>query len=218
MEAEFWHQRWQNNRIGFHQESINPYLQAHWSRLNLAAGSLVFVPLCGKSRDMIWLAEQGYAVTGVEISELAVGAFFEEQGLTPTVTRTPRFQRWQHDGLTILCGDFFDLTADDTGQIQGIYDRAALIAFPADQRRHYARHLTGLLPETLVGLLITLDYPPLEMEGPPFAVTDEELRSLFPVEFKLERVAGRNCLNDSPRFRERGVSRLIETAYALQRG
>lgn len=218
MEAEFWHQRWQNNRIGFHQESINPYLQAHWTRLNLPAGSHVFVPLCGKSRDMAWLAGQGYAVTGVEISELAVAAFFEEQGLTPTVTHTPRVQRWQHGSLTILCGDLFDLTADDIGQMQGLYDRAALIAFPADQRRCYVRHLTGLLPETLVGLLITLDYPPLEMEGPPFAVADAELRALFPVEFKLEMVACRDCLNDSPRFRERGVSRLIETAYALQRG
>ena len=218
MEAEFWHRRWQDNRIGFHQESINAYLQAHWSRLNLPAGAHVFVPLCGKTRDMAWLAEQGYAVTGVEISELAVAAFFDEQGLTPTVTCTARFQRWRHGSLTILCGDFFNLAVHDTGQIQGLYDRAALIAFPADQRKRYVQHLIGLLPETLVGLLITLDYPPLEMEGPPFAVTDEELRALFPVDFKLEMVAGRDCLNDSPRFRERGISRLMETAYSVQRG
>jgi thiopurine S-methyltransferase len=31
---------------------------------------------------MIWLAEQGHRVVGVELSQIAVAAFFRENGLT----------------------------------------------------------------------------------------------------------------------------------------
>ena len=45
------------------------------SALGLAKGAAVLVPLCGKSLDLVWLAEQGHAVIGVELAE----AFVKEQ-------------------------------------------------------------------------------------------------------------------------------------------
>ncbi len=78
MNAEFWHSRWQEKRIGFNQSAVNPLLINYFKQLNLPAGSLVFVPLCGKSIDMAWLAAQGYDVVGVELVETAVQAFFTE--------------------------------------------------------------------------------------------------------------------------------------------
>ncbi len=81
MEPAFWHKRWADNQIGFHQGQVNSYLQTHWPALGLETGSRVLVPLCGKSLDLVWLAGQGYRVLGVELSRRAVEDFFREHGL-----------------------------------------------------------------------------------------------------------------------------------------
>ena len=85
MKAEFWLERWQRNEIGFHQGEINAHLQDYWDRVGLKEGGEVFVPLCGKSNDMLWLRAQGHRVLGVELSPLAVEAFFVENQLKPEV-------------------------------------------------------------------------------------------------------------------------------------
>ncbi len=52
--------------------------------LELPANSRVLVPLCGKTIDMLAIAEYGYFVTGVELSELAVKDFFESNNIPVT--------------------------------------------------------------------------------------------------------------------------------------
>src|SRR5574340_1608572 len=146
MKKDFWLERWERKEIGFHQDEINPYLRQYWQELHLARGSEVFVPLCGKSRDMLWLREQGHAVLGVELSPLAAQAFFEENGLSPQRTRGERFDSYEADGIRILCGDFFDLDRDDLAGVKAVYDRASLIALPPEMRERYARHLESILP------------------------------------------------------------------------
>ncbi len=70
MTPDFWLERWQNHEIGFHMPQVQPALGKHWPRLNVAKGATVFVPLCGKSLDMAWLADEGYRVIGAELSEM----------------------------------------------------------------------------------------------------------------------------------------------------
>ncbi len=65
MDKQFWIEKWHANEIGFHQEDVNPYLQTWWDKLQINPGGTVFVPLCGKSRDMLWLLKQGYKVIGI---------------------------------------------------------------------------------------------------------------------------------------------------------
>jgi thiopurine S-methyltransferase len=84
LQQEFWHERWQQNEIGFHDKEINEHLQQYWPAFNIALNSRIFVPLCGKSKDLLWLLAQGYEVIGVELSPLAVQAFFDENGLSAT--------------------------------------------------------------------------------------------------------------------------------------
>ena len=79
MQPEFWHDRWQRNQIGFHQEQVNPCLERLWPQLELPRGARVLVPLCGKSLDLSWLAASGFEVLGVELSQTAVEQFFSEQ-------------------------------------------------------------------------------------------------------------------------------------------
>lgn len=213
MDAAFWLARWRENRIGFHQQQINPYLTNHLSALQLAPGDSVFVPLCGKSCDMLWLRDQGYSVLGVEISELAVAAFFAENRLKATRERRGAFIAWCAPGITLLQGDYFDLTPADLGGIAAVYDRAALIALPAGDRPRYSAHLLSLLPATARVLLVTLEYDQREMQGPPFSVPTREVQTLFDTRFDVQLLA-REDRAEGPPDRGAGLS-MTEKAYLL---
>lgn len=215
MNRDFWLERWERKETGFHQDEINPCLRQHWPELHLAEGSEVFVPLCGKSRDMLWLREQGHAVLGVELSPLAVQAFFEENGLSPQRTKGERFDSYEADGIRILCGDFFDLRRDDLAKVEAVYDRASLIALPPEMRERYARHLLNILPPATQILLVTLDYPQTEMSGPPFAVSAAEVEALYRRHAGIRLLAQLDVLEQNPRFRERGLSKLQENIFLL---
>ncbi len=217
MEPQFWHERWQQNLIGFHQEEVNPYLRQHLPQLALAPNSLVFVPLCGKSRDLHWLAEQGLRVIGVELSPIAVEAFFRESDLEFERDRFGSFERWRAGTVTILCGDYFQLSPEDLDGVAAVYDRASLIALPPPMRRDYVAHLETLLPANVQGLLVTIDYPADTMQGPPFAVGDAEVRSLYAAGFDIELLEDLDALAASPRFRERGITELRERVYRFCR-
>ncbi|WP_260293059.1 thiopurine S-methyltransferase [Sedimenticola hydrogenitrophicus] len=216
MDKKFWHERWENNQIGFHQQEINSYLQQFWSRLQLPAGATVFVPLCGKSRDMLWLLEQGYRVLGIEISPIAVADFFRENGLAPEVTSQDGIARWSCDELVILCGDFFTLRAADVAHCGAVYDRASLIAMPPAMRPAYAEKLQSLFPAARPILLVSMEYPQQQMDGPPFSVQEVEVHGLYAGRFTIENILTRDILDDSPRFRNRGVTAMRERVYLLR--
>jgi thiopurine S-methyltransferase len=189
MEHQFWLERWEQNQIGFHQAEINRYLSEHWQQLGLPDGAPVFVPLCGKSLDMLWLREQGHAVLGIELSEKAVSAFFEENSIPAEVHREGSFSTYIGEGLRLLSGDFFALKPGDLEGIHAVYDRAALIALPPEMRQHYAQHMAELLPAGAHILLVTMEYPEGTLEGPPFSVEEEEVHTLFGDLFTVERQA-----------------------------
>lgn len=216
MQAEFWHSRWKNNQIGFHQSQVNAYLQQHWPALAVPAGGRVLVPLCGKSLDMLWLAGQGLQVLGVELSERAVEDFFSEHQLVPQVSQSGPFKVFRCEDIEIRCGDFFALTAEDVKGCTALYDRAAVIALPGEMRKRYVEHLQAILPVTAKGLLITLDYDQSQLDGPPFAVTDPEVQALFAAWHPLE-LASHDVLGESPKFQQAGASHLLERVYRLQR-
>jgi thiopurine S-methyltransferase len=215
MEKDYWQERWKQEETGFHQNEVNPYLRQYWQELHLAAGSEVFVPLCGKSRDMSWLSEQGYAVLGVETSAVAVQAFFKENGYTPNHATSEKFDRYDANSIRILCGDFFDLSKHDLAKISAVYDRASLIALPPEMRERYTHHLLNILPPAAQILLITLDYPQQEMAGPPFAVSANEVEALYHERFTIRPLSQLDVLAQEPRFQERGLSRLNEGVFLL---
>ena len=213
MHADFWHERWDLNQIGFHQGHTNHYLQQFWANLNLAEGATVFVPLCGKTQDLLWLRAQGLQVLGVELSPIAARDFFAENGLTPTISQQGAFERWEYDGLSILVGDFFDLQAQDVAHCQAVYDRAALIALPPVMRQAYAEQVERLLRVPM--LVITMEYAQSEMAGPPFAVLEPEIRQLYEPTFTVTNLFRAETLRENSGFRQRGLSALAEGVYQL---
>lgn len=216
MEHEFWHRRWASNEIGFHQGSVNQYLHDHWSELAGDSREAVFVPLCGKSHDMWWLHDLGHPVLGVELSDIACKDFFREAGEKAQVHPGQPFTRFRHDDLELWCGDFFQLVQDDLRHIRLVYDRAALIALPAEMRRRYVRHLQAILPEQCRILLITLDYRG-EPSNPPFNVSHEEVRELYGPDFSIECLRTNILPRDHPFVRRRGLDTASENVFRLTR-
>lgn len=178
MDPDFWHARWTNNQIGFHEGKPNALLERHFSRLALARGARVFVPLCGKSRDIAWLLDQGFAVAGAELSRIAIEQLFDELGVAPVLSEDGALTRFSAPALDIFVGDIFNLSAATLGPVDAVYDRAALVALPRPLRARYAAHLveiTAAAPQ----LVICFDYDQSLADGPPFAVSETEVRTLY---------------------------------------
>lgn len=204
----FWHNKWKSDKIGFHRDSYHSSLVKYWADLNLATGTTVFVPLCGKTTDMIWLAEQGHSVIGNELSAIAARDFFLENSIEYTISKSGKFQKYQGDVYTILVGDFFALTKADIRDVKAVYDRASLIALPTKMRQEYVEHLKSMLNNGTEILLITLAYDQASMDGPPFSVTPDEVRNKFEIWCKV------NLLETSPPEDFRGTN-AHETVYKL---
>ena len=214
MKADFWHNRWENNLTGFHLDEVNPYLKANWASLNLKAGARVFVPLCGKSLDLIWLAAQGYEVVGIELSPLAVEAFFTENNLTAEHQKIGNLEYWQAENISLFCGDFFALTTEILGQVDAVYDRASLIALPPVMRQDYAVKLTELA-QSAPKLLVTLEYEQSKMDGPPFSVSKNEVQALYQANYQVKQLSAQDVLGNNEKFRAKGLDYMNECIYQL---
>jgi len=232
MELGFWNERWERGETGFHQSVLNPYLGYYYGEKGANLGQRkrlkVFVPLCGKSLDMYWLLQNGYSVVGVECSEIAVRSFFEnhelsyrcveyENHIKYVAEESKKGRAHENSSLEIIQGDFFDLKRSDIGDITDVFDRASLIALPQEMRRRYVKKVAELQKRDTRSLLVTLAYNQDEMDGPPFSVSEEEVHELYNNKFKVEKLAGKEVIENEPRFQQRGLTALTETAYKLTR-
>lgn len=215
MDPAFWRSRWEQGQIGFHQGEYHPLLVRHAERLSEAGR--VLVPLAGKTRDMHFLLEQGHRVVGVELVEDAVRAFFEEAGWTPEVSQAVGHPVYRAQGVELHVCDFFSLTPGHIGAIDAVYDRAALIALPPDLRARYAAHLASLAPPASGVLMITIDYDPTQMNGPPFSVPPSEVEAIFGGPFEIFPLETSEEAADAANLARRGVGALREHALWLRR-
>ncbi|MBM7073819.1 thiopurine S-methyltransferase [Shewanella sp. 202IG2-18] len=210
-----WHDRWEQGRIKFHKPDFNPNLVEYWTTLCPNSEASTFVPLCGKSLDLLYLAQQGHNVIGCELVELGIKAFFEENQLSPQITQIDELNRWQALSFTIYQGDYFKIPAANINA-EYLYDRAALIALPKDIRAQYVANLTKVAPNLKAGLLITLEYDQAQYDGPPFSVPQSEVFELFGAEFDVVELARHVTTDKPPVMRENDVE-LVEVVYKLER-
>ncbi|MBL9133875.1 MAG: thiopurine S-methyltransferase, partial [Verrucomicrobiaceae bacterium] len=178
MKAEFWHQRWKNKEIQFHEQTANPLLVRHIDSLGLTPGSRIFVPLCGKTLDIGWLLARGHRVVGAELSEDAVEQLFAKLGMKPQRRSVDGLIHFHTDGLDIFVGDIFQLRPETLGDVHAVFDRAALVALPEEMRLRYAQHVTAITGG-VSQLLISYEYDQSLQAGPPFAVSENEITAHY---------------------------------------
>ncbi len=217
VDNQHWLDRWKENRIGFHESSINRHLQNCFPGLAPRPGGTVFLPLCGKALDIHWIAQQGYDVVGVELSPIAVEAFFEENELPFERSESDGFGVYESRGIRLLQGDFFDLRAQHLEGCGLVYDRAALIAMSPSIRPRYYQHMLSIIPPESNMLLVTLEYDQAEMSGPPFSVPEDEVRDAYRGAFSIDRLGGADIIDEQPRWRSAGLSALRESVFGLTR-
>lgn len=188
MEPDFWHERWTNNEIGFHQDGVTPLLEKHWNELSVSSSGTVLVPLCGKSQDLLWLAERGLNVIGIELSQTAVESFFTEQNLEAklSVRGDLREYRCVSQPITLYQGDFFALSDKVISASDAVFDRGALIALPQVMRSAYVERFTSNLVKGSEILLVTLEHS--SEKNPPFSLQESDVRELYEGEFAVQRV------------------------------
>jgi len=218
MHSDFWHNKWQNQEIGFHLEDVNPLLIKYWPKLELAQGSRVLVPLCGKTVDILWLLQQGYQVVGAELSEIALtelARHIEQQlGIEISHSTQGDMQLFKGEGVQLFCGDFFQLTPEQVGTVDAIYDRAALVALPKPMRDDYSRHVMSLTQQA-PQLLVTLEYDQNQKDGPPFAIPQTEISRLYGNDYGTELLLETETIQDEPRFQAAGLTSFIERVNLL---
>lgn len=216
MKNEFWLERWRTGQTGWQQAEVNPLLVEYWPQLELPEKSPVFVPLCGKSLDMVWLRKRGHPVYGVEIAEAAVRGFFEAHRIRFEVAENREgLPRFSGGGYRIYCGDYLEISAPQLGATQGTYDRGALIALPPDRRPVYADHIQRVIPDGGETLLITLDYDQARAPGPPYSVPEEEVRALYGQRCRIERLNYFETGLVPPHFNEAGLATVMEGIYRI---
>lgn len=208
MQEQFWLDKWKTNQIGFHQQQVNEFLAKYIDKLSLQKNSRIFVPLCGKSLDMHWLLDQGFRVVAVELSELAVEELIKSLNLPFEEIPNQHLRHFHHPQIDIFNGDIFQLTQPLLGDVDAIYDRAALVALPENMRVQYAQHLkqvTNNAPQ----LLISYEYNQDTFSGPPFSVPEAKIKGLYDDVYDIEPLIR---VERSGAFQQQDA---IETAWYL---
>ena len=204
-------------QTGFHQSAVDRNLTRYWPDLGLAIDTRVFVPLCGKSLDLLWLWEQGHSVTGVELSTVALESFCMEHGIPAKRRMDGDFDVYGAPKLQLFGGDFFALTPELLGPIPAVYDRAALISWAPELRETYVKHISALTNPGTQTLLVTLEYRQEQMKGPPFSVDADEVHRLYAQNHEIQALSRQDIVANEPRLRSRGVTQLHEACYWLTR-
>ena len=213
MKNEFWILKWQENQIGFHKDSVHRMLTQHVDELSLVNSNTVFVPLCGKTIDMLWLHQQGYKVIGIELSQIAVEEFFNENKLDYTQTKTTDFNIYKHKEITIYQGDFFKLTKKDLKDVKATYDRAALIALSDELQKSYVKHLNAITPKQTPTLLITLEFN--HPSGPPFSTPLPKVENLYP-NTTIMSLQSEDIIEEMPMHKNKDCEEVIERVYLMK--
>ncbi|MDW7535381.1 MAG: thiopurine S-methyltransferase [Candidatus Nitrotoga sp.] len=188
MDTSFWHRKWEEGEIGFHESDVNKLLVSYLHHLSLVKGDCVFVPLCGKTLVISWLLANGYRVAGAELSRIAIEQLFAELGVKPEISVAGLMDRYSAPNIDIFVGDIFDLSSEILGPVDAVFDRAALVALPDKMRNRYAVHLMNIT-DRAPQLLICYEYDQGSMAGPPFSVSNEEIRQHYSDSYELTLVS-----------------------------
>lgn len=218
MEKQYWLNKWTANDIRFHQENFHPALEKHIRPRLSQTSEHVFIPLSGKSRDILWFLKNGCNVIACELSEKACDDFFAENQIPFTKKSANAFICYQAEKLQIWCGDLFLLPAHYLAKVTLWYDRAAIVALPEPMRTQYVNYFKRVTegaeqkrPQTF---LISFEYANSVAQGPPFSISEKEIRDYFSPDYTVELLERYREENISANPKYQGVP-VFEVVYRI---
>ena len=187
---QYWENRWLNNQITFHQEKVQEALIRSETLLPKGDSKKAFVPLCGKTLDLLWLKEKGFEVHGAELSEIAVEDFFKENQLERNIQIFNEGKLYSSEKIHLFQGDLFKIPKElqETYQFDFIYDRASLIALDDNVRPRYYEFIKSVMKPGAKMLLLLFESTQVPPKVPPYPISKEELRKNFGDGFKIEKL------------------------------
>lgn len=222
--AEFWTDRWKEGNTGWHRQEVNAYLIKYVDELTGGRAKVrVFVPLCGKSVDMLWLADQGHAVIGVEVAKKAIENFFLENNLSFTVeivkmaaeSEPVDKYKCNEKDITIFCCNLFSVTEDDVGgRFDAIWDRGSLSAVAPtfnDNGKRYTKKMHSLLASDGNYMLESHYYEVDRGMRPPACISEELRNEIYGEDFIIRELEV-NRLEEDP---NRSLSFALDLHYHL---
>lgn len=223
--------KWDENRLGWHEDDLHDALKNYGEILIPGLNSnesicsspqRVFVPLCGKSVDMAYLAKSSAVleVVGVDGVYKALDSFRQEH---PTLGMADTQLEKSGDRelissckkVKLICTDFFGLVPSRTeGKFDVIFDRASLVAINPSLREEYVKILNSLLKDQGKILLVAIKRvsgTEKDKEGPPFSIPQEEVIRLFASEWNV------TCLEHEGETKRNEGADMISSYYMITR-
>lgn len=171
-----WHERWQENKTAWDLSGPHPLTEELLElAARLAPGSCVgkwLIPGCGRAHDAKVLLNHG--IKQVVAKDLVPKAIDEARSLYGSMI-----------GLTLSCGDVTDVSKSEVASYSGVFDRAMLCALNGDLRINYVKAITACLKPGGVFASIPFAETGNPDSGPPFAVSDGDLRDIFKPYFEI---------------------------------
>ena len=199
--SDFWKGLWKDGNTGWHRNEVNAFLIKYFDELTGGRSNLrFFVPLSGKSADMLWLADKGHTVVGVELAKQANECFFAENNLTFTVeiieisavSEPVEVYKCKEKRITIFSCDLFAVTENDVGgKFDAIWDRGSLVAVApsfGDRGKRYTTKMRSLLASDGNYLLESCYYEVDRGMNPPASITDEQINDMYEEDFTIKKL------------------------------
>jgi thiopurine S-methyltransferase len=225
---------------GWHLAEVNESLVKHGSHILPADDTCqdyaarIFVPLCGKTVDMAYLAsKQNVEVIGLDGIRLPLEEFATEHPSLqivplPASNSGDKYERLAGKNISFLKGDYFDL--DETaagGRFDAVWDRASIIAIEPHLREQYVETMSRVIKPGGTLLVSTLERRTGSEEGrnsgPPFSVPEAEVRRLYEGQNWVESVTlveetdqFAKSPADAERFSSSGVTSMYNLVFVIK--
>ena len=169
---EFWSDLYTRGNDGWELRQAAPPLVEFVERTPPAPGR-VAVPGCGRGHDVRFLARRGHAVVGFDFSPVAVA---EARTLARAEGVPAEFAE----------RDIFTLGRDYERAFDAVWEYTCFCAIDPRRRAEYVRSMRTILRPG--GWLLACFFPMRRRAaGPPFPVSEHEVRRLFASGFRVER-------------------------------
>jgi thiopurine S-methyltransferase len=180
----YWQSRWVSGDSNWHFQNPNEFLVRHLDLLKAGREHVrIFLPLCGKSVDLVWLYNQGHTVVGLEGVPFVAEEVFQDANLDYEKLFLPEIDgfvfKTPDERLTVYSCDFFNVDPQIIGQFEAVFDRGAFEAIDKKDRKAYTDLIFKLLAPKFRIILTGYEYDTDVYGGTPRNVDREEVYNLF---------------------------------------